>query len=48
MMVTPTMGTAVERGDGQADAVDGDGAFVDQVAIEGCGHLKFQPPVAVA
>src|SRR5207245_11052638 len=37
-----------ERRDGQADAVDGDGAFEDQITIELGGHANFEPPVLIA
>ena len=40
-MVTPTRGPGVECGDGQADAVDRDRAFVHQIAIEACGTRTF-------
>ena len=39
---------AAQGGDGQADAVDGDRAFVHQVAVEFRGHAHLQPPVVVA
>src|SRR6266516_4521343 len=38
----------LERSDGQADAVDGDGAFEYQIPIELGGHANFEPPVLIA
>ena len=39
---------AFERGDGEADAIDGDGSFVYQVRIELGGDANAQPPVVIA
>ena len=48
MMVTPTTpGQEFESRNRQADAVDRDGALVDHVAIQVCGHPELEPPVAI-